>query len=146
MARVKAPPKIMADEEDSYTDDPEHVTKPEEAPAEEPDSADADEEPEPPARVVKKAAAAPKKASAPAKASSKKAPRELVEVVVPKTKPKPEPVAANGRVAPKPVRGRDKLGSYYRSGRTGQKCHYTPGDYDDRERAVSEAIRTSGYD
>ena len=71
--------------------------------------------------------------------------RELEEVVVPKNRER-EPSPARGRAAPKPVRGRDKLGTYYRSGRTGKKCYYTPGNYDGRAHAHDEAIRASGYD
>ena len=48
--------------------------------------------------------------------------------------------------APKPVRGKDKLGTFYRSGRTGKKCYYTPKDYGDRMAAQDKALRHSGYD
>lgn len=47
---------------------------------------------------------------------------------------------------PKPVRGRDKIGTFYRSGRTGKKCYYTPKDYESRMAAYEKAQKHSGYD
>ena len=93
---------------------------------------------------------------APSKARSKSARPTLAGARVKEASPskertpsvavKPPKTVVERPPAPKPVRGKDKLGVFYRSGRTGRKCYYTPKDYSARMAAQDKALRHSGYD
>jgi hypothetical protein len=116
-----------------------------------------DEREQPPLRTPAVKASSKQRATKASKASRAKAQKTKTVVVPPESSDEePEPVVVKaagekkprraatqsaGWEAPKPTRGRDKLGVYYRSGRTGPKCYYPPGDYDKRTKAFEDAIR-----